>query len=137
MTTPVRVPVTITSEVDPEWIDLAVNCNDLFMYGYCGYWMCGMEHTKKNGWLCYEFEAGGDQPTIREAREMPEYKNILKAWRAGEPLPEHWHRLDEAMAVRAWVEGVKRDGQGWYENGDANTYDCAMQMAMLGEIVYG
>lgn len=135
--TTVSIPVTIKSEVDPEWIDLAVNCNDLFIYGYCGYWMCRMEWDSELGHLCYEYEAGGDQPTIREAKASPDYENIVKTWRDGEKLPEHWYRLDKDMAIKAWVEGVKRDGVEWYENGDANTYDCAVQLAMLGEIVYG
>src|ERR1017187_7049513 len=111
--TTVSVDVTIKSEVDPDWIEFCVEYNDLFMYDYCGYWICGMEHTKKLGWLCFEYEAGGEQPTIREARQMPEYKNIVRAWRDGEKLPKHWHRLDKDMVIKACAEGVKRYGVDW------------------------
>jgi hypothetical protein len=35
------------------------------------------------------------------------------------------------------MEGVKLFGANFYEEGDANTYDIAIQMAWFGEVVYG
>lgn len=35
------------------------------------------------------------------------------------------------------AEGVKRRGVHWYEEGDGNDYDIALQMALLGEVRYG
>ena len=59
----VTVNVTITSTVDPEWIDLVVNCNDLFMRDYCGYWARSMIHSKLGiGWLIAEIDDNGNYP---------------------------------------------------------------------------
>jgi len=122
------VTITVETTVDPEWVDLCTKYNDLFIHGYCGYWMRGYARTDKLGWLVRESD--DDDPEKAPAE-------VLKAWRAGEPLPQGWHRLDIDMARKAWVEGFKRDGQSWFENGDANTYDNAVQLAMLGEVRYG
>jgi len=51
------------------------------------------------------------------------------------------HDLDNVADTKertkaAWEHGVRRDGVDWYENGDANTYDNLMQLAVLGEIRY-
>ena len=124
-----KITVTIKTTVDPEWIDYVVNCNDLFVHGYCGHWARGMARTKKLGWLVFEM---GDEDC---PEKVP--KDVLTAWRAGWPLPKGWHRFDTNSAVEAWKYGVERDGVDWYENGDANTYDNVMQLAVLGEIRYG
>lgn len=128
---------TIEVEVDPDWIEFCTQYNDIFMYDYCGYWMAGMEQDNQLGWLVYEYDWGGNCPMLKDVRESPEYENIVAAWRDGLELPEHWFRLSEDACKRAWVEGVKREGLNWYNDGDASSYDCALQRALLGEIIYG
>ena len=65
-------------------------------------------------------------------------KKAERAFKSGKPLPENYYRLDEAAAVRAYVEGCKRWGADWFESkGDATTYDVVIQLALLGEIRYG
>lgn len=133
-----KISVTIDVEVDQDWIDYCTQYNDLFLTHYCGYWMCGMEKDNDLGWLAYEYDPGGPNvKSIRSVQNSPEYSSIVEAWRAGNPLPDHWFRLDEKAAIKAFEEGVKRYGVDWYENGDATTYDVAIQMALLGEVVYG
>jgi hypothetical protein len=39
-------------------------------------------------------------------------EEAIKAWRAGEKLPEHFHALNLDAAKKSWQEGVKRDGVG-------------------------
>lgn len=115
--------------VNPEWTDYVTQEVDIFLTTYCGYWMRGMENDPALGWLVFE-----------HGEEMSPNKTppkVMAAWREGGPLPEKWYRIDKAAAEKAWLEGVKRSGQDWYENGDAVAYDCALQMALLGEIRYG
>lgn len=134
-----KVTVTLDVEVDPIWIEFCTSKYvDVFIYGYCGYWMCGMEHNDTLGWLCYEYDWGGDEPQpIDQVRESPQYPAIVKSWEAGETLPPHWFRLNEELAIKAWAEGVKKYGINWFEDGDANTYDNVLQLTLLGELVYG
>lgn len=128
---PAAVEVTVTVTVDEDWIEFLTKHPDIFGRDYCGYWLRGVEHDDERGWLVWEDDEEhrkGDEPGAAEA---------VAAWQAGEALPEGWYRLDRALAIKAWGEGVKRSGVDWYENGDGVAYDCAVQMALLGEVRYG
>lgn len=133
-TTTNKVTVQIEVPVNEEWIDYATQSSDLFRTDHCGYWMYGMDHDKDLGWLCYVHD---EAIRLDDVYDMPEYDAILARWKSGESLPEGWHRLDKDAAIRAYVEGVKKGGAFWYEDGDAITYDVAIQKALLGEVVYG
>jgi len=126
--------VSFEIEIDNAWIDYCVKYNDVFMPSTCGYWMRGMEHDE-TGWLCYEFE--GPQQYQNNVEDSAEYPAIVKAWRNGEELPKFWHRLNKGASIKAWTEGVKRFGVDWYQNTDGTRDDMVIQMALLGEIVYG
>lgn len=132
-----KVTVVLEVEVNQDWIEFCTQFNDLFMYDYCGYWMAAMECDDDLGWLCYEYANDDDMPSLRAMKEAPEYQEIVKSWREGKLLPPNWYRLDKAAAIKAYGEGVKRYGLDWYEDGDAITYDVAVQMALLGEVRYG
>lgn len=126
-----KVSVTMDVEVDPDWIEFCTSRYvDVFMHGYCGYWMCGVEHDDKLGWLV-SINLDDEGTTAKET------KKAVKAWKDGKELPEGWYRLNEEVACKAWAEGFKRWGATWYEDGDADTYDYAIQKAMFGEVVYG
>ncbi|RTL09092.1 MAG: hypothetical protein EKK62_04120 [Acidimicrobiia bacterium] len=123
--------VTVTSAVDPDWIAFCTNNSDIFMRSYCGYWLRGVESDKVRGLLVWEDNeqhAPGDEPNRREA---------IRAWKKGEPLPAGWHRLDTAVAVKAWGVGVLTWGEMWYAEGDADRYDYVIQKALFGEQRYG
>lgn len=130
--------VTVETMVDPGWIEFVTGgpegYGDIFMNnGHCGYWLLGVAHHKTRGWLAFDFAAEDvDRPKESET------KRAIAAWKAGKPLPKHWHRLDVELAKKSWEEGFKRSGAEWYENGDGDTYDNAVQRALFkGEVVYG
>lgn len=134
-----KVKVQIEVEVDQTWIDFCVKHNDLFMHSYIGYWARGVERTNKRGWLVWEFENDpryADMPRDDFYTDKP-HKEALAAWRADAPLPQHYYRLDEAAAIKAWQKGVERWGVDWYDRADANYYDELIQFALLGELRYG
>lgn len=123
----VEVPV----EVPADWFEYCF-ASDLFYTNRCGYWMRGVAFDSALGWLAWEHN--DERPPSDEASAEVELK-----WRAGEVLPERWHRLDREAAARAWCEGVKRGGFDWWggEYGDAGGEDVAVQKALLGEVCYG
>jgi len=129
-----KTKVTIEIVVDEEWIEFVVYNSDIFRTNYCGYWLYGVEYDDDLGWLCY-VDGNGGSPKDAEA------KTVIKAWKAGEAFPKNSHGkfylLDRQVAIEAFKQGVIWRGAEWYENGDANTYDYVIQMALLGEIVYG
>lgn len=130
-----KVKVEIEVDLSEDWIELVTNHNDLFNRKYCGYWAYGMEHDDTLGWLVHEHD---DQRTVAQVSQHPEYHAIVDAWRSGAPLPEGWYRFNKDTAVKAWCEGMKMYGYDWYEKvGDCETFDNAIQMALLGELRYG
>ena len=126
-----RVTTTIISVVDPLWFDFCDEGDPLFRTDHCGYWARGVAYDEERGWLVYE-----DDEKCKPGKE-PHHDEAIAAWIENRDLPEHWFRLDRAAAIRAWAEGVKSDGEHWFEEGDATDYDVALQMALLGEVRYG
>jgi hypothetical protein len=119
------------AEPDPEWVAFLTKYNDIFMRDYCGYWLFGVARNDKDGWLVFD-QGEGERPSEAEQ------KRVIALWKSGSrtKLPANWYRLNKAAAKRAHEEGVKRWGKDWFENGDANTYDYVVQMALLGEHRY-
>jgi hypothetical protein len=128
-----KVSATIEIEVPVEtWIDFLTKSTDIFKHSYIGYWACGVKHHPERGWLVFE-DCDGEYKNKKE----PNHDKAVKAWKAGEELPKRWFRLDKAMAIKAYVEGIKLWGIDWFDTkGDASTYDAALQHAMLGELRY-
>lgn len=126
--------VTITSTVDPDWIEFCTAGNtNLFRGTYCGSWLFGVAHDDALGWLVFEH---GDRSSINYDA-LPQEREAVAAWREGKPLPGGWYRLDLAAAKKGWEEGVRWRGEKWYDEGDAPRYDYVIQMALLGEERYG
>lgn len=126
------IKVEVEVEVPEEdWILFLIQHPDIFGRNYCGYWLRGVEHDPKLGWLCWE-----DDEQHRCDKE-PDRAWALAAWRSGSDLPTGWFRLDRAAAERAFGAGCKRWGADWFEQGDATRYDVVLQLALLGEIRYG
>lgn len=121
----------LTVEIDPSWFEYLTVHLDIFASTRAGYWLRGVENLPGLGWLCWE-----DDWKCHQGHE-PNREAALKAWQAGAPLPEHWFKLDQDAAIRAWEEGVKRWGVDWYENVDGQREDVVVQLALLGEIRYG
>jgi len=131
---PLKHTFQLTVEIDKNWVDYLTQHNDIFGGSYAGYWLRGVEHDDADdgkGWLCWE-----DDEKCRHGEE-PNREMAIYEWKLGNPLPEHWFRLDRAAAIRAWEEGVKRWGVDWYEETDSTREDVVVQLALLGEIRYG
>jgi hypothetical protein len=128
------IKVEVSVVVDQDWIEFCTQYNELFSTNYCGYWLGGVEYSDKLGWLAWEHP---DDKSAKDADDEPGYKKILAAWKKGKPLPPHWFRLDAAAAMKAWAEGCKKYGVDWYENSDAVSIDVVIQLALLGEVIYG
>jgi len=132
-----KVTITVESNVDPEWLDYVLCWPDIFSTDYIGYWAHGFrpEGGKEKGvWLVLELGDSDKHPTENQ------YKQVEACWKEGRPLPKHWYVLDEAAAIRAWAEGVKKfNDPDWYDRADhdANDYDVIIQRALLGEVRYG
>ncbi len=118
---------TIEIDVPEEWISLLVSHSDVFRHNFCGYWAFGED--VEGGWLVLEHD--DKRPTDEEI------ETARMAHERGDKLPPKWFVMDRDFAIRAYVEGFKRGGEDWYENGDQSVYDCAIQMAALGEVRYG
>jgi hypothetical protein len=133
-----RPSVTLDLPVSLEWLEFALKYQDLFMTNYSGYWACCAAGVEKKtddetfgGWLVFDCVDADRAPSDEEIEAAE------AAHEAGEKLPENFLLLDEAAACRAFSAGVKRWGVQWYEDGDASTYDYVLQMALLGEVLYG
>jgi hypothetical protein len=135
-----KTTVQIEVDVPQDWIEFCTKYSDLFGYSYCGYWAYGVERDQDRGWLLYAGERAtdcGDGCGAAPPKEAAIHA-VLALWRSGAPLPRGYYRLNVAAAVKAYGEGCKLWGVDWYEKkGDANTYDVVVQLALLGEVVYG
>lgn len=118
------------------------HCGDVLIHGFSGYWLRGVTRDPELGWLCYDFESFWNDRNASDSFGIPSeedevFKPIVAAWRAGEELPEHVYRLDRAAALRALQYAVERWGLDFYDNTDYGELDCAVQHALLGEVIYG
>lgn len=127
--------VTTTMEIKVpvrDWIDYLTKGTDIFLRAYCGYWMLGVKLHPDRGWLVFE-DPDGKYTNKKE----PGHDAAVEAWEKGDALPRRWHKLDKETAIKAFVEGVRLWGVDWFEkNGDGNSYDHVVQLAMLGERRY-
>lgn len=123
----------LTTTTVPGWIEFVSSISpDIFMRSYCGHWARGVMHNKKRGWLVFEH---GSDDSYNEA----DVREVTKLWTAGKPLPKNWHRFDAALANKAWLEGVRKFGEDWYDgdDGDGPRYDWVLQMALFNDVVGG
>lgn len=131
---PLKATISLEVVVDPDWIELvtggAEGFCDVFIHGYCGTWLTRIRHDVMLGWLAYDYAAEDRDYTEAEVNEA------LVAWREGKPLPTNFYRLDLETTKKSWVAGYMKDGAEWFENGDGNVYDNAIQMALFNEVVY-
>jgi hypothetical protein len=126
------VTYTIQLQVPVEcWIDMFCKENtDLFRDLYIGHWLRGVDFTKALGWLCWEGSKNDGTPGTE-----PNRKKAITAWHAGKKLPKGWHRLDKALAIKAFGQGVEMWGADWMDgdHNDAVGYDTVIQYALLGD----
>src|SRR5262245_47468948 len=111
-----RIKAEIEIDVPNGWIRTVTQEDTLFGRPYyCGYWLFGVAHDEKLGWLVYEQRKEGVRPDKKLESK------VIAQWRTGIPddaechLPKHWFRLNKETAIEAYIEGVKRWGVDWYE----------------------
>jgi hypothetical protein len=125
----VDITITVNAEERETFINDVVLNVDLFMRGYCGYWLFGAHwDAKKRERLVFECD---DDPPPTDSQ----VRKVLKQYRADGSLPERWFILNRAVAERAYSFLVARIGAE--DTGDASDYDVAVQRALLGEVRYG
>lgn len=125
------ISVTLTCEVlipVKNWIEYLTKYSDIFgTTYYCGYWLLRIVRDD-TGWLCWEH---------CDENSQNDHDQALKAFKEGGVLPPRYFRLDKDAAIKAYLEGCKRGGLGWFNQADGSDYDVAIQLALLGEIRYG
>lgn len=130
----VKTSVTIESVVDPGWIEFVTGGSegfvDVFIHDHCGYWLQKVLHDTTLGFLAYDHAADNHNPTKKGLAEAE------ATWREGKTLPTNFYRLDLETTKKSWACGYKTGGAEWFENGDGNVYDNAIQMALFGEPRY-
>lgn len=124
--------MTVRVVVDPGWVTYVTGGDegykDVFMYGASGFWAKRLAWDKERGFLVTDEETYIPPHVIKE---------VIRKWKAGEQIPEGFYAFDKALAGKAWIEGMKVNGASWYEDGDADDYDNAIQRALFGEVAYG
>jgi len=125
------IEVTVPTIVDPDWLAMVSEWNDLFSTDHCGYYLRGILRDPALGWLAWEDDEQ------HEMGEEPDLDEAIVAWRAGYPLPQGYYRLDAEFARRSWAEGVKLAGEPWFVEGDSTRYDYVVQQTLFGKQVYG
>lgn len=148
----VIVEMTIPITVPADFYDTWLNHNDLFMYSHCGdYWrhLASDRSDPTKGHLAWDFEQDEKIQDYMEEKgvsfidslsqedEDAYHKPAIEAWKAGLPLPPHYYAINKDVCTRAYIEGVKKSGTNWYENGDADDYNCAFQRAVYGKVIFG
>lgn len=136
MSTALKVTMTVETTVDEDWRTWVTGgekgYTDVFLRNsYCGYWLEGIDHDPKLGWLAFEFGAVDRSATEAEKEEA------IAAWLEKKPLPPLFHALNDEVAEKSWCKAIERWGKDWYDDADGPRYDCALQTALFGEAKYG
>lgn len=128
-------PIVRINEDALNWINDFVLDGDLFRTSYCGYWAYRLDVSRDtNGKCVLLYEISDESIDYAELDHQP----AIEAFNSGKPLPEGYHVLNREVGERAYFEGVKLWGLDWLDTvGDSNTYDTAIQHALLGEARYG
>lgn len=134
---PKQVTFTLTVDIPDTWFEF-VGSSDLFFHSYCGYWMHGCAFDPALGWLACEIGDRGLPSDEDEAAAHAMWQKSETGMGPIDELPDGWIRIDREVARRAYVEGVKQYGLGWYDapRTDANTYDRLIQMVVFGKQRY-
>jgi len=114
------------------------HCGDVLTRGFSGYWLCGVERDPTLGWLAFDqYGFAEDAEDLDSDPSAVQLSEAEAAWRAGEELPARFYRLDRAAALRALQYAIERWGVGFIDTTDYGDLDCAVQHALLGDVVYG
>ena len=86
--------------------------------------------------VIFAFHDGDYDNFLEYARDN--FKEVIKAFKAGQELPDDFYKIDREVALRAYLEGVQLLGWDWTnsEQADGSTYDEVLQLALGGDFVW-
>lgn len=98
-----------------------------------GYWLYPVVYHSKRGWLAfesYDSEIDPDEDGVHGA--------AVKAWKAGEQLPDRYFALTPDIVEQVFRAAIRRYGETWLESDvDLPSSEAALQWTILKEIRYG
>jgi hypothetical protein len=117
-------------------ITITITVDDEESQGY------GMAHQRADSgpvWLVADLEdMTPEQYEAAMGMSRDECHALLDSVLAGEPLPECFYVMDKSAAHRALAYGIQRWGaHAFFNRCDYGDYDCAVQYALLGDVLYG
>jgi len=97
-----------------------------------GYWLYPVQYHKSRGWLAFEFYDSEIDPD-----EDGVHKAAVKAWKAGEQLPERYFAITPDVVEQVFKTALRRYGEEWLESDvDLPSSENALQWTILREIRY-
>ena len=140
-----------TGEEVTSWAELLMgspsgtdgpHCGDVLTYGFSGYWLQGWARCGDRGWFCIDQEEfnGDIADSVADANEVLE--EMAARFTSGdlsrEELGDDLYILGAPEALISLKWGRERHGVG-FDDGtcDYGDNDCGVQVALLGEVVYG
>jgi len=107
---------------------------DLLTRGFSGWWLYGVHCEPGKGYLAIDQEEyRGDLAALEPFEDSLDESELTQA-----DLPQHVYLVDAAACIRALKWGREQWGRR-FDDGteDYNAADSAVQVALLGEVVYG
>jgi hypothetical protein len=107
---------------------------DLCIRGFSGWWLYGVHRTPGKGYLVIDQEEyRGDLAALEPFEASLDRGELTQA-----DLPQHVYLVDGEACIRALKWGREQWGRR-FDDGteDYNAADSAVQVALLGEVVYG
>lgn len=108
-----------------------VEFGQIFSLSSIGYWLRPIKQSYRMGALAYDYGDGDHRPTDEEVEEAD------RCWRDALSLPPNWYEINRAVAMSAYMEGVKRWGLDWMEKADGRRFDAVIQLALFSRFKYG
>jgi hypothetical protein len=119
-----------------EWREYLLSKDaEIFRSPDCaGYWMYGVEHDPKRGWLVYEFGEDESEDFVNK-----DHSAAINRFKKGMSPTGMYHVIDEFFANMSFNNGVQKWGVQWRENPhhDLSEVDLVLQYTLFGKIKYG
>jgi hypothetical protein len=119
--------VAIPAQDFDTFVAFVFHCADFFDPFHLGNWADLVAADKKRGLLIADMDSSEST------------RRALKAWKAGETLPEGFYAITKHTCLMAYLEGIKLYGMEWQHSSetDGRTYDQVFQMALFGSRKFG
>lgn len=139
----IQVELDLTGEDAEGFIELLCgeakadgHIGDMLIQGFSGHWLYGLAHTRTPDpmWLVCDHE---NMTRKQFAYACDNSDALLRQLQDGGTV-EDVYLMDRAAAIRALAYGVGRWGDRFLDGRcDYGDYDIAVQVALMGDLVYG